>query len=97
MCEFSDQEISNVYTQYTISKMMLDAYSQLFITHSGFAVENLSFAICPRTSCIIRDIFTGMEKFLIHIIAYTISHLYVLSVSKKVISLMCIINCGWGI
>ena len=31
-CDFSNQEI--------LSKMMLNAYSQVFITHSGFAVEN---------------------------------------------------------
>ena len=54
VCDFSTQEI--------LSKMMLDAYSQLFMTHSGYAVENQYFAICPPTSCIISDIFTGMEK-----------------------------------
>ena len=31
-CDFSNQEI--------LSKMMLNAYSQVFITHSGFAVNN---------------------------------------------------------
>ena len=31
-CDFSNQEI--------LSKMMLDAYSQIFITHPGFAVMN---------------------------------------------------------
>ena len=31
-CDFSNQEL--------LSKMMLNAYSQVFITHSGFAVEN---------------------------------------------------------
>ena len=31
-CDFSNQEI--------LSKMTLNAYSQVFITHSGFAVEN---------------------------------------------------------
>ena len=69
---------------------MLDAYSQLFITHSGFAVENWYFAICPPASCIIRDIFTGMEK---NINSYNSIHcfhicIYHKSVSKKVISLV---------
>ena len=31
-CDFSNQEL--------LSKMMLNAYNQVFITHSGFAVEN---------------------------------------------------------
>ena len=31
-CDFSNQEI--------MSKMMLTAYSQVFITHSGFSVQN---------------------------------------------------------
>ena len=31
-CDFSNQEI--------LSKMMLNAYSQVFITHSGFALVN---------------------------------------------------------
>ena len=31
-CDFTNREI--------LSKMVLDAYSQLFRTHSGFAVEN---------------------------------------------------------
>ena len=31
-CDFSNQEI--------LSKMMHNAYSQVIITHSGFAVEN---------------------------------------------------------
>ena len=50
VCDFSNQDI--------LSKMMLDAYRQPFITHSGL------------TSCIIRGIFTGMETILNRIIAY---------------------------
>ena len=62
-CDFLNQEI--------LSKMVLDAYSQFFRTHSGFAVESKYFATCPPTSCIIRDIFIGMDKNFIRIIAYT--------------------------
>ena len=67
-CDFSNQEI--------LSKMMLNAYSQVIITHSGFVVENQYYAICLPVSRIIWDIFTGMEKILYNrIIFSTFEHI----------------------
>ena len=67
---------------------MIDAYSQLFITHSGFAVENLYFATCLPPSYIIRDIFMGMEKIHKSCKSIHIFNIFTLSVSKKVITLI---------
>ena len=51
--------------------------------------RELIFAICPPTSCTISDIFKGREKVLYSYNSILFSHLYILSVSEKVISLMC--------
>ena len=77
--DFSNQKI--------LSKMILDAYSQLFIT-ARFRRRELIFCHLPSSIVYNKGYFHGYGKILKRYNSIHFFHICTLSVSKKVISLM---------